>query len=96
MALKEIKKYINTDKVLDLYAGVGTIGLSVARDKDLTLVEVDKSAYSELRKNCGEVDNITFEEHNRRRGDYGATEPRDDGSEGAFRERWVSSPFSRR
>ena len=54
MALKEIKKYINTDKVLDLYAGVGTIGLSVARDKDLTLVEVDKSAYSELRKNCFE------------------------------------------
>ena len=27
----------------------------------------------------------TFEEHNRRRGDYGATEPRNDGSEGAFR-----------
>ena len=51
MALKEIKKYINTDEVLDLYAGVGTIGLSVARDKRLTLVEVDKSAYGELVKN---------------------------------------------
>ena len=33
----------------------------------------------------------TFEEHNRRRGDYGATEPRDDGSEGAFRESVFSS-----
>ena len=33
------------------------------------------------------LDNSSFEEHNRRRGDYGATEPRDDGSEGAFRER---------
>ena len=52
MALKEIKKHINTENVLDLYAGVGTIGLSVARDKNLTLVEVDKYAYSEMVKNC--------------------------------------------
>ena len=51
MALKEIKKHINTENVLDLYAGVGTIGLSVARDKNLTLVEVDKFAFGELSKN---------------------------------------------
>ena len=55
LALKEIKKHINTNNVLDLYAGVGTIGLSVARDKSLTLVEVNKSAFTELVKNC-EVD----------------------------------------
>ncbi len=52
MALKEIKKHVTTDNVLDLYAGVGTIGLSVASDKNLTLVEVDKSAFKELEKNA--------------------------------------------
>ena len=52
MALIEIKKHIFTDNVLDLYAGVGTIGLSVAHDKNLTLVEIDKSAFRELCKNC--------------------------------------------
>lgn len=52
LALLEIKKYIKTDEVLDLYAGVGTIGLSVARDKNLTLVEVDKAAFKELKNNA--------------------------------------------
>ena len=52
LALEEIKKHIATENVLDLYAGVGTIGLSVARDRDLTLVEVDKSAFSELKNNA--------------------------------------------
>lgn len=51
LALKEIAKHIKTEKVLDLYAGVGTIGLSVARDKDLTLVEVNKDAFYELTNN---------------------------------------------
>ena len=54
MALTEIKRHITTDKVLDLYSGVGTIGLSVASNKHLTLVECDKSAYGELCKNCAE------------------------------------------
>lgn len=52
LALTKIKSAIRTEKVLDLYAGVGTIGLSVARDKELTLVECDKSAYQELENNC--------------------------------------------
>ena len=51
-ALEAIKPHITTEKVLDLYSGVGTIGLSVARNHHLTLVECDKSAYSELCENC--------------------------------------------
>lgn len=53
MALSEIKKGVgDSEKVLDFYSGVGTIGLSVARDRNLTLVECNKDAYSELKKNC--------------------------------------------
>lgn len=55
MALSEIAKHISTDYVLDLYAGVGTIGLSVAPDKHLTLVECDKYAFAELSKNSENV-----------------------------------------
>lgn len=52
MVLAEMKKWIRTKKVLDLYSGVGTIGLTVARDRELILVECDKSAYHEMEKNC--------------------------------------------
>lgn len=59
MALTEIKKHITTDDVLDLYSGVGTIGLSVARDHHLTLVECDKYAFVELQENIAKT--IRFE-----------------------------------
>ncbi len=52
MALKEIEANIKTDEVLDLYSGVGTIGLSVSGDKKLTMVEVNSSAYEEMVKNA--------------------------------------------
>ncbi len=52
LALQEIKNWIKTPKVLDLYAGVGTIGLSTARDHDLVLVESNAAAYQELEHNC--------------------------------------------
>ena len=51
-ALIQVKQFLSEAKtVLDLYAGVGTIGLSVAREKDLTLVEVNGSAFRELQAN---------------------------------------------
>ena len=52
LALEQIKEEITTEKVLDLYSGVGTIGLSVAAGRDLTLVELNKAAFSELKKNA--------------------------------------------
>ena len=52
MVLGKIQQHIKTDKVLDLYSGVGSIGLSVARDKDLTLVEINGAAFEEMQKNA--------------------------------------------
>ena len=53
LALKTIANHLgDSPKVLDLYAGVGTIGLSVARDRDLILVELNGAAYKELEHNC--------------------------------------------
>ena len=52
MALTEIKKYVEPGRVLDLYSGVGTIGLSIARDKKLLLVENNKFAFNELQANA--------------------------------------------
>lgn len=62
LALLEIKKQIKTEQVLDLYSGVGTIGLSVAGDKKLVLVECNKFAYEELvnnaQNNLGEIQTV--------------------------------------
>lgn len=53
IALTRIKDLLEpVPKILDLYSGVGTIGLSVAENQDLTLVEVNHSAYEELVENC--------------------------------------------
>ena len=52
LVLKEIIQHINTSRVLDLYAGVGSIGLSVAREHELTLVEVNNAAFTEMQNNA--------------------------------------------
>ena len=58
--LRKIKDFIKDQKkVIDLYSGVGTIGLTVAGDKNLTLVEVDKFAHGELLNNIESVKSST-------------------------------------
>ena len=58
--LRKIKDFIkDQNKVVDLYSGVGTIGLTIAGDKNLTLVEVDKFAHGELLNNIESVKSST-------------------------------------
>lgn len=58
--LRKIKDFIkDQNKVVDLYSGVGTIGLTVAGDKNLTLVEVDKFAHGELLNNIESIKSST-------------------------------------
>ena len=57
LALKDIARFIETEQVVDMYAGVGTIGLSVASDRRLTLVETNASAFSEMENNLPEDSN---------------------------------------
>jgi len=52
MVLKDMAGFVGTGKVVDLYSGVGTIGLSIARDQELVLVEVSEAAVAEARKNA--------------------------------------------
>ena len=53
LVLKEIKKHITTQNILDLYAGVGSIGLSInSEERNLILVESNKAAFQELEHNC--------------------------------------------
>lgn len=52
MALKEIARRLLPDlPVVDMYSGVGTIGLSVADDRELTLVETNEQVYQEMCEN---------------------------------------------
>ena len=53
LALKEIAKHVGNGPLLDLYAGVGSIGLSIAKDgQKLTLVEVNGAAVEEMKNNA--------------------------------------------
>lgn len=57
MALNDIKGVIDKikpEKVIDLYAGVGSIGLSVT-NKNLTLIEINESAGAEMQRNIKEL-----------------------------------------
>lgn len=52
LALTEIKQYLLSDlPIVDLYSGVGTIGLSVADGRPISLVEISPDAVEEMRSN---------------------------------------------
>ena len=54
-ALRDMKKFIDTSKpTVDLYSGVGSIGLTIGSG-DLTLVEINESAVSEMKRNINEL-----------------------------------------
>jgi 23S rRNA (uracil1939-C5)-methyltransferase len=49
-ALTDMKQWLPEGTVIDMYSGVGTIGLTIG-GPDVTLVELDLAAVSEMRKN---------------------------------------------
>ncbi len=50
MALRDMQKWLHPGPVLDMYSGVGTIGLTIGGD-ELTLVELDPYAAAEMKQN---------------------------------------------
>ena len=54
-ALKDMREWIEAGKeVLDLYSGVGTIGLTIGGD-NVTLVEINEHAVREMRRNIAQL-----------------------------------------
>ena len=56
-ALTDIRAFVASDKpVIDLYSGVGTIGLTVTRaDQPLKLIEINDAAVAEMQHNITEL-----------------------------------------
>ena len=55
-ALKDMKKWIDVKKpTVDLYSGVGTIGLTIG-GKNVTLVEINERAVVEMKRNIKALD----------------------------------------
>lgn len=54
-ALRDMKQWIEPQKpVIDLYSGVGTIGLTIGGD-NVTLIEINEHAVREMRRNITEL-----------------------------------------
>lgn len=49
-ALKDMQQWVDTEKVIDLYSGVGSIGLTIGGN-NVTLVEINEHAVREMREN---------------------------------------------
>lgn len=50
LALDDMKSWLTKPKTVDMYSGVGTIGLTIGAD-DTTLVELDDAAVREMQRN---------------------------------------------
>ncbi len=56
LALREIEsKLESTQPIVDMYSGVGTIGLSVSAGRHITLVEINETAVEEMRRNVSDL-----------------------------------------
>ena len=53
--LGDIAKWIDNREVVDMYSGVGTIGLTIGGEK-VTLVEINEYAVREMRRNIDDLD----------------------------------------
>lgn len=53
-ALNDMKEWVTDQPVVDLYSGVGTIGLTIGGD-DVTLVEINEHAVREMNRNIQEL-----------------------------------------
>ncbi|HEX6416617.1 MAG TPA: TRAM domain-containing protein [Candidatus Saccharimonadales bacterium] len=54
-ALKDMREWVESDKpLLDLYSGVGSIGLTIGGD-DVTLIEINEHAVREMQRNIKEL-----------------------------------------
>lgn len=54
MALREMKQWVEDKPTVDLYSGVGSIGLTIG-GRDVTLVEINEDAVREMRRNITEL-----------------------------------------
>jgi len=53
-ALRDMSKWLDEKPVVDMYSGVGTIGLTIGGN-DATLVEIDENAVREMKRNIKEL-----------------------------------------
>ena len=53
-SLRDMKEWVNDGPVVDMYSGVGSIGFTIGGDQ-LTLVELNKSAVDEMKRNRYEL-----------------------------------------
>lgn len=53
-ALHDMQAWIDAENVIDLYSGVGSIGLTIGGD-NVTLVEIDEHAVREMRENIAKL-----------------------------------------